>query len=232
MKALQTIETTKDNGKITYVKPSKIYTDPTTGESGNSKYWGEKLDISPGSFWRRVQKHGEDSPNIFAPMKWVNGKQKTCTKGTDIIWKTTVTVSKTIGEKVEDAIARKIFGYKTDLTRAAIDSFVINDSHKKLVYLAVGEGKNNKIKEGYGLVIKLNKQQSEKIDELMNSKLVWLEYCGKTRRTNISEAIEIILEQFFLEKTVETEVSPVDKRKRTASGVVAKLKLKQLRNLN
>lgn len=178
-------------------KTSKIYTNPETCESGDGYYWSEKLGMRYDTFWRRAREWGEDNPKLFQPIS-CKGDPKKCSKfGSDVTYTSTFVIPRELSQKIEEALALKEYNFITDIFKAAIDKFQLREDHKELLIIKKGQGKSNKIATGKQITFKLNDKQKAKVDKLMMTKYKWVESNGTKSSISQSQALTIILEEFF-----------------------------------
>ena len=176
-------------GKGNYDRTLKIYTNPETGESGDTHYWSKKLGMRYDTFWRRLRNWGEDNPKIFQPISCKGNPQKCNKFSSDITYASTAIITKELSQKIEEAITRKEYEFATDIFKAAIDKFQLPEDDKIILINKKGQGKQ--------FSLKLNYEQKAKVDEFIMKRKKLLESSGKKRFILQSEALVIILDEFF-----------------------------------
>lgn len=190
-----------------YPRNNRIYTNPDNGESGDTIYWSKKIGIRQETFWRRAKDWGEDNPKTYGePI--CRGEQHKCNKfSSDIVYQSTLVINKELADKIELAKERGVFKMMTSLISDAINSFEMREEHNELVKIPIGISPKDKSVKGTRANLKLNNEQVDKVDRLMDYRIVWMEYNGSERNTCRGEAIELILKEYLSKKEEEHNVS-------------------------
>ncbi|MEH2382673.1 MAG: hypothetical protein V7K27_27940 [Nostoc sp.] len=126
------------------------------------------------------------------------GNPQKCNKfSSDITYASTAAITKELSQKIEEAITRKEYEFATDIFKAAIDKFQLPEDNNIFWINQKGQRNRDKTKTGKQFSFKLNDEQKAKIDEFVMKKKKLLESSGKKRFISQTEALIIILDEFF-----------------------------------